>query len=90
VLVEPTPLISSIQSVYDYNGFDISCIGYSDGAIDLTVSGSVPPYIYTWVDPNLVSTTNSVDSLISAYAGFYTVTIEDDNGCVAVDDITLE
>ena len=36
------------MSATDYNGFDISCIGYNDGGIDLTVTGSVPGYSYLW------------------------------------------
>ena len=34
-LTEPDALVSTIESVFDYNGYDISCYGQSDGAINL-------------------------------------------------------
>ena len=48
VLTEPTPLQTTIVSTTDYNTYDISCDGYSDGGLDLTVTGSVPGYNYLW------------------------------------------
>ena len=46
ILTEPTPLQTAITTSTDYNGYHISCNGYSDGGIDLNVSGSVPGYAY--------------------------------------------
>jgi len=83
ILVEPTLLISSIQSVYDYNGFDISCKGENDGAIDLTVSGSVSPYTYSW------SNTAFSQDLSILTTGYYEVDVLDNNGCKLNASITL-
>ena len=48
LLSEPSQLQTSIVSLTNYNSFDISCNGFSDGGIDLGVTGSVPGYTYLW------------------------------------------
>ena len=82
-LVEPLELTSDIGSIYDYNGFDISCLGYSDGGIDLSVFGGVLPYDYNWSNGSLVQDLSSVSS------GFYSVFVTDNNGCEVFEDILL-
>lgn len=68
----PNPLhIVSITSPL-HHGFNISCYGGNDGAIDLTVSGGVPPYSYDWG----VAFTEDRSSLI---AETYTVIVADAN-----------
>jgi hypothetical protein len=53
-----------------------SCYGASDGAIDLTVSGGTPPYIFGW------STGDVTEDVINQPANFYFFNIDDANGCV--------
>ncbi len=53
-----------------------SCFGASDGAIDLTVSGGTPPYIFSW------STGDVTEDIINQPANFYFFNINDANGCV--------
>ncbi|MBK7683925.1 MAG: SprB repeat-containing protein [Bacteroidetes bacterium] len=48
----------------------------SDGAIDLTVSGGTPPYIFGW------STGDVTEDIINQPANFYFFNIDDANGCV--------
>ena len=83
LLTEPTPLQTTIVSTTDFNGYDISCNSYSDGGIDLSVSGSVPIYTYIW---NNNATTQDITSLVS---GSYSVDITDDNSCSISTYITL-
>jgi hypothetical protein len=42
---------------YNYNGYNISCFGNSDGSINLTISGGIPPYQILW------STSDSIEDI---------------------------
>ena len=50
----------------------------TDGDIDLTVAGGTAPYSYTW------NTGDVTEDLYGVTAGFYQVTVIDDNGCEVV------
>ena len=76
LLIEPTLLQTDIQSMYNYNGFDVSCFNFNDGSIDVTVSGSVPPYDFVW------NTLSLSEDLLFIGSGDYYVEIEDYNGCI--------
>ncbi len=52
------------------------CHNDTDGAIDITVSGGVPPYTYQWTNGA------RTEDLSNLRAGAYTVTLQDANGCV--------
>ncbi|HBF89053.1 MAG TPA: hypothetical protein DDX39_10465, partial [Bacteroidales bacterium] len=54
---------------------DASC-GQADGAIDLTVTGGVAPYVYSW--NNGVYSTQDITNIV---AGTYTVSIIDNKNC---------
>lgn len=71
-LTAPTPLVVSNTSL-KHNTYDISCYGGSDGAINLTVSGGVPPYSYSWNDGIYTKDRSSLS------AGPHTVIIDDAN-----------
>ncbi len=76
---QPTGLGSSI--VQD----SVSCNGGSDGAIDLTISGGITPYTFTWaggIPP--------VEDPTGLSAGIYSVTVVDNTGnCVVLDTIEV-
>ena len=81
-LTEPEPL--NVQSFPNtYNGFNVSCFGSSDGAINVEVSQGNAPYAYQWSNGE---TTQDIDSL---FAGTYTITVVDQNGCQNTQSITL-
>lgn len=60
-----------------------TCNGYSNGAIDQSVSGGTQPYSYTW------SSGTTAQDLLTAQAGTYTVTIADARGCQLTHTFTL-
>ena len=82
-LNEPSPLNSSLSSIYDYNGYDISCTNYSDGAIDLSILGGVEPYQYSWSNGE---TTEDISEITS---GSYVVNIVDANNCTNSNQLNL-
>lgn len=77
-----TPLTLSITAT-DHHGFQVSCFGGKDGAIDLTVTGGTAPYTYTW------STGATAQDISGLAAGYYAVVVRDDAGGSARAEITL-
>jgi hypothetical protein len=71
----------------DFNGFQISCFGQTDGEIQLTPSGGVAPYTFLWNADANNETTATVTGLAEGLN--YTVTITDDNGCENISTITI-
>jgi gliding motility-associated-like protein len=84
-ITEPPPIVlTSILS--DFNGFNISCNGESDGSIDITVSGGTisggdTDYTYEWTTLNGTGLNASVADQTGLSAGTYTVKITDSNNC---------
>lgn len=74
---EPTELTTNIDVT------TISCIGANDGIIELTTTGGVTPYTYSWADGDTVSLKNSLAP------GNYTPTLTDANGCELVFNISV-
>ncbi|MCB9185393.1 MAG: HYR domain-containing protein, partial [Flavobacteriales bacterium] len=90
VLTEPQPLVTdSISSPKFEGGVNVSCNGFSDASISLSIGGGADcqPYGYSWIGPNGFAA--STDDLIDLESGNYVVTVTDANGCVLVDSILL-
>ncbi|MCF8458058.1 MAG: hypothetical protein K9H62_19165, partial [Bacteroidales bacterium] len=66
-----------------FNQNNVSAYGLNDGAIDLTVSGGVSPYAFSW------SNNGSGEDQTSLAAGIYTVSISDANGCEIIETIEI-
>lgn len=73
---QPAQLTGS-TSLSNYNGFNVSCKGGSNGSINLTPSGGTSPYTYSW------STSSTSQNLSGLSAGGYSVTITDSKSCTA-------
>lgn len=78
------PQLSDIN--LDVSVTNVTCNGGNNGAIDLTVSGGLPPYNYDW--SNMPGTSNPEDQS-NLSAGIYVVTVTDANGCTAVISATI-
>ena len=63
-------VIEPDQIISTTSSIDVSCYGYCNGSVSATAVGGSPPYSFSW--------TNGTNNLC---AGFYNVTITDDNGC---------
>jgi len=83
ILTQPTALTSSITASSNYNGYNVSCFGLSDGSLSLTVNGGVTAYSYNW------SNGNTSQNLSSIGAGTFSVIISDANNCTNTSQITL-
>ncbi|MEZ7497156.1 PKD domain-containing protein [Flavobacterium sp. Arc3] len=73
IIVNPAIITSSILS--NFNGFNVSSVGVSDGAINVTVTGGSGDYTYLWSGPGVFSATSQDISNVAA--GAYTLTIND-------------
>jgi len=54
----------------------VTCFGFSNGGLELTVSGGTPPYEYKWSN----GATTAIQTGLTA--GNYAVTVTDKNGCM--------
>ena len=83
-LTQPDDITLS-GNLSNYNGFQISKKGASDGTIDLSVSGgnllSGQTYTYLWTTSNGSGLNSSSQDQTGLTAGTYTVKVTDSNGC---------
>ncbi|MCX6279154.1 MAG: T9SS type A sorting domain-containing protein, partial [Bacteroidetes bacterium] len=70
-VVQPSPIFLQAVPV------DVICYGYSEGSINLTVTGGTPSYNFLWSNGN---TTEDISGLAT---GTYTVTVTDSKSCAA-------
>ena len=73
ITVNPAIITSSILS--NFNGFNVSTVGASDGAINVTVTGGSGSYSYLWSGPGGYSA--SSQDISNVPAGAYSLTIND-------------
>lgn len=62
----------------------VACNGDSTGNVDVSVSGGLPPYNYTWNDGI------TTEDRINISSGSYSVSATDGNGCVISVNITID
>lgn len=77
-VVNPPPLTYT-SAISNYNDFNISCFGMSNGSINITTTSGTAPYIFTWTGPDgFVSSTPGISGL---KAGTYILNITDSLAC---------
>ena len=89
VILQPDEGIDITETISEFNGFNISCFGASDGTIDIVTTGGGGPsnsdqYTYEWTldgTPFAVSSPSTDTSLQELGPGFYQVTVTDVVGC---------
>jgi hypothetical protein len=81
-LAEPVKLnVTGIPS--DFNGYNISCSGSSNGSVDATITGGTVPYSYAW------SNGSSAQDLAGVTAGNYQLVATDARGCTAIKSFNI-
>ncbi len=75
---EPAELLPGIVSITD-----ATCGNTLDGAADISISGGVSPYTFTWSNGAVTEDISGVSG------GSYSVTITDVNNCQAVQSLTI-
>ena len=83
---EPAPIDLSVD-LSEYQTFNISCNGYTDGSVEVNVDGGgTGPFSVLWDDAN-ASTTAMLEDI---GAGTYNAIVTDANGCTNEIGTTLE
>jgi gliding motility-associated-like protein len=91
VITEPQPIVIT-ETISNYNGFEISCFGASDGRIELAVTGGTSAYTYLWTASNgglIPAGMQTAANLTGVRAGTYSVKVTDTNGCEEIETYTL-
>jgi gliding motility-associated-like protein len=83
-VIEPEPVVASVQSIIDYNGYEISCYGYNDGAVVVTCEGGTGVVSALWNDGF------SGYYHTSMLSGTYSAACTDLNGCMIDDQVVLD
>lgn len=83
-LDEPDSLLISNVIKSDFNGYNISCYGGSNGVISASVSGGTFPYHYSWSN-----TTDSISTIIDVMAGSISLEVSDAQGCTVSEIIVM-
>lgn len=86
-LTSPAPVSVSLSSPSFNGGYNLSCFNDTSGAIDLTVSGGIPVYTYSWTGPNAYM--SNMEDINGLLAGTYYVIVTDTNSCTSFDSITI-
>ncbi len=81
------PLLLTATPVVYAGGYNITCNGASDGAIDLAVTGGEAPYLYAWSGPG--GFTSADEDISGLIAGTYSVTVTDANNCSETTTVVL-
>ncbi|MFY7990139.1 MAG: HYR domain-containing protein [Fluviicola sp.] len=76
VRIYPLPVASSTVT-------DVSCFGFGDGSIDLTLTNGAAPYQTNW------SNGQTTEDLSGLTPGTYTVGVTDNNGCTTADTAVI-
>jgi len=76
-ITQPSPI--SITETHT----NVTCDGLNNGAINISVSGGTAPFTYSWSNGAITQ------DLTGLAAGFYLVTVTDDNGCTASLPVTI-
>ncbi len=84
VLTQPLDSVSTVIT-----STNVSCHGLLDGTISQTVSGGTTPYDFSWTKSGDLLFGSSNEDLNTLAAGTYFLEIEDNNGCLLLDTVSI-
>ena len=84
-ITEPTVLNFSSTEVIE----NVSCFGFNDGSIDITVGGGTPSYTYNWTTSNGSGLVAGDQDQSGLTAGTYEVGVTDAHGCFITATYTI-
>lgn len=87
VISQPDPLLIAATST-DFNGWQISCDGETDGAINATITGGTEEYSLEWSGPD--GFTSSESAINGLTEGNYCLSVSDENNCSVTSCIGLD
>ncbi len=87
VRIDNPPSLTYDVVLSEYNGFNISCNGLSDGSIQINMTSGTSPYQYTWLMPD--GSAETTPGLSGLQAGEYVLHIVDQNSCTGDTTIVL-
>ena len=61
---------------------DITCFGFDDGSVSVSVTGGTAPYTYQWSDSNFNQHLSVGTSATNLYPSRWNLSVTDDNGCI--------
>ena len=76
---------ATLPNISITNKKDATCFGLSDGRATASASGGNAPYVYSW---NTIPVQNTATA-INLAAGNYTVSVTDNNGCLATTSVVI-
>ncbi len=81
---QPAAALNAIPTITD-----ASCYNYSDGEVNLAISGGTAPYSFSWANNNQIILNNPSETITGLSANDYLVRIYDKNNCLWQQIITV-
>lgn len=85
IFISQPPLLEMGSSVIT----NVFCNAFSDGAIDVTIKGGVPPYKYIWANTEIILTEDS-PNISNLAMGDYYLEVIDNNGITLRDSFYVD
>ena len=81
------PRLDYSKEISDFNGYNVSCYGSSNGYIKLKTSNELDPLTFDWTGP--IGFTASTEDISGLIAGQYSLIITDKNMCNTRDSVKM-
>ena len=80
---QPAPMTFTTQSVSTSYGYNLKCNGDANGRLTSLATGGTGKILYNWSNGNQTAFATGLS------AGTYSISATDENGCIAVNNVTI-